>query len=121
MKKPAKTRSANQVAGRRRVVVPIALRVKRPAAKRPGIQYNPASNRQPRQFEQKVMPSSQAGARRQADIARGTHANATPPLIEQTSVVGAATGAMTNEELINRAKHHIEIGETSRSASFRAA
>ena len=28
---------------------------------------------------------------------------------------------MTNEELISRAKHHIGVGETSRSASFRAA
>ena len=121
MKKPAKTRSANQVAGRRLVVVPVALRVKRPAAKRPGIKYNPASNRQPRQFEQKVMPSSEAGARRQADIARGTHANATPPLIEPISVVEATTGAMTNEELISRAKHHIGVGETSRNTSFRAA
>lgn len=31
------------------------------------------------------------------------------------------TGAMTNEELINRAKHHIGVGETSRTTSFRAA
>ncbi|WLA81945.1 hypothetical protein [Bradyrhizobium elkanii] len=84
------------------------------------MKYDPAANHH-RQFEQEVMPSSEVGAPPQADIAHGTHANATPSLVEVASVVEPTTGAMTKEELISRAKHHIEIGETSRNASFRAA
>ena len=38
-----------------------------------------------------------------------------------TSSAETATRPMTTEELISRAKHHIGIGETSRSSSFRAA
>lgn len=120
MKTPAKTKSANRAPGRRLVILPVASRLKRLAAKRPSIKYDPAANHD-RQFEQEVMPSSEVGAQPQADIAHGTRANATPSLVEVASVVEPTTGAMTKEELISRAKHHIEIGETSRSASFRAA
>lgn len=120
MKTPAKTKSANRAPGRRLVILPVALRLKRLAAKRPSIKYDPAANHD-RQLEQEVMLSSEVGAPPQADIAYGTRANTTPSLVEVASVVEPTTGAMTKEELISRAKHHIEIGETSRSASFRAA
>lgn len=72
-------------------------------------------------LDKKNLPLPRAGQQPQAHPSLSKSATASPGLIEQSGISDQTTGPMTKEELISRAKHNIGIGETSRTASFRAA
>ena len=72
-------------------------------------------------LNKRYLPAPRAGQQPQAHLSQSKGAGASPVLIEQGGLVETTTGAMTKEELITRAKHHIGVGETSRNTSFRAA
>jgi hypothetical protein len=72
-------------------------------------------------LNKKYLRAPRAGQQPQAHLSQSKGASASPVPMEQGGLVETPTGAMTNEELISRAKHHIGTGETARNTSFRAA
>jgi hypothetical protein len=72
-------------------------------------------------LDKKYLSAPTAGQQPRAHLSQSSGASASPVPMEQGGLVETTTGAMTNEELISRAKHHIGTGETSRNISFRAA
>jgi hypothetical protein len=69
----------------------------------------------------KNLVAPRAGRQPQAHLSQSKGASNSPAAIDQRGVVDTVSGAMTTEELIDRAKRNIGFGEASRSTSFRAA